>query len=173
MICQQGLRDQPQYEAFNVCNISDFTSMILKSLLFKHKVRRRISTHNNNHTCCWHWGAVCVFESILFCVFALILTQAYQGIWRDWWSEMLGASWGDGQRTLRSWFTAWPDSRWHPRWVALAAALRHETWLLPKANNLRPMGFIWAHQVNSCLPEHRQLSSSLCQEPLETLYEDN
>lgn len=31
----------------------------------------------------------------------------------------------------------------------------------------------FGHQVNSCSTEHRQLSFSLCQEALETLYEDN
>ncbi|KAF7483828.1 Hypothetical predicted protein [Marmota monax] len=34
-------------------------------------------------------------------------------------------------------------------------------------------GLHQAHQVNRWFTEHRQLSFSLCQEPLETLYEDN
>lgn len=33
----------------SVCNISDFTSVILKPFLFRHKVRKCISTHNNSH----------------------------------------------------------------------------------------------------------------------------
>lgn len=41
------------------------------------------------------------------------------------------------------------------------------------ANNLRPMVFVCAHQVNCCLTELQPLSFSLCQEPLERLYEDN
>ena len=35
----------------SVCNISDFTSVILKSFLFRHKMRKCICTHSRSHLC--------------------------------------------------------------------------------------------------------------------------
>lgn len=93
--------------------------------------------------------------------------------WGGCGSESLGMSQGDSLHILWGWLTAWPDSPGHPWRVALATVLGQEKWLLPKANNLRPTVFIWAHQVSRCFPERQPLSFSLCQEPLETLYEDN
>ena len=167
-----------------VCNISDFTSVILKSFLFRHRVRKCISTHNSSHIGTYQDVAdvkvqcVCVSVCVWFrgCL-ALRLpsntTPSRSGNFERLLERDVGSVCSDGQHTLISGFTAWRAGRWHPQWLALAAAPRHEMWVLPKANNLRPTGFIWAHQVNSCFPEHRQLSFSLCQEPLETLYEDN
>ena len=82
-----------------VCNISDFTSVILKSFLFRHRVRKCISTHNSSHICTYQDVAdvkvqcvcVCDSEGVLLCIFPLTLPQADQGILRDCWSEMLGA----------------------------------------------------------------------------------
>lgn len=86
---------------------------------------------------------------------------------------MLGrASRADPRRAAR---TGGQQAAWcqrHPGEVALARALKNGVGP-SKGDQPSTRSHHFGHQVNSCSTEHRQLSFSLCQEALETLYEDN
>lgn len=168
----------------SVCNISDFTSVILKSFLFRHKMRKCICTHSRSHLCTYKDVAdikmqcVCVHVCACFrgCL-ALCLpsntTPSISGNFERLLERDVGS--------ILWWWSAHSDKLIHSLTGRLLAPTvsgsgrSSKAWDVgpSKSKNLRPTGFIWAHQVNSCFPEHRQLSFSLCQEPLETLYEDN
>lgn len=135
-----------------------------------HQVKNTISSHNNCTLSKMWLKFKCRWIFFFLCFNMISKVEECRG---GCGSESLGMSQGDGLHILWGWLTAWLDSPGHPWRVALATVLGQEKWLLPKANNLRPTVFIWAHQVNRCFPERQPLSFSLCQEPLETLYEDN